>query len=219
MKCPHCELINPSTAQRCDCGYDFVHGMPMEREPISMADRTWLWAARCSALIFFSITLIAAFRAHGSIRPIDWWLTAAWWLLSLGQLWLLFRRGKNALAFGLGMGAAMAPSPIALVPVMACIGLIAGSPLADALGAYVLVVLGLSVLGYFSTQPWLFWPGCISLLTLAVSAVVVFTKMRDEGERGRRLRLAFGAGIFCTLVVCCALWIFLVVNVQIPCLR
>lgn len=23
MKCPHCKLINPDTAQRCDCGYDF----------------------------------------------------------------------------------------------------------------------------------------------------------------------------------------------------
>ena len=24
MKCPRCGLINPETAQRCDCGYDFV---------------------------------------------------------------------------------------------------------------------------------------------------------------------------------------------------
>lgn len=23
MKCPRCKLINPETAQRCDCGYDF----------------------------------------------------------------------------------------------------------------------------------------------------------------------------------------------------
>ena len=21
--CPHCKLVNPSEAQRCDCGYDF----------------------------------------------------------------------------------------------------------------------------------------------------------------------------------------------------
>lgn len=26
MKCPHCGLINPETAQRCDCGYDFQKG-------------------------------------------------------------------------------------------------------------------------------------------------------------------------------------------------
>jgi len=24
MNCPNCGLINPPTAQRCDCGYDFV---------------------------------------------------------------------------------------------------------------------------------------------------------------------------------------------------
>ncbi len=25
MTCPTCKLLNPSTAQRCDCGYDFVN--------------------------------------------------------------------------------------------------------------------------------------------------------------------------------------------------
>lgn len=24
--CPHCNLVNPSEALRCDCGYDFVEG-------------------------------------------------------------------------------------------------------------------------------------------------------------------------------------------------
>jgi hypothetical protein len=26
MTCPHCGLINPDSAQRCDCGYDFACG-------------------------------------------------------------------------------------------------------------------------------------------------------------------------------------------------
>lgn len=224
MKCPHCGLTNPSTAQRCDCGYDFdkkalmEQGVPpLQTEPIRMADRRWLWAARCSALIFFLITLIAAFRGYGSFRPIDWLLMAAWWLLSLGQLWLLFRRGKNPLALGLGMGAALASFPIVTgaitVPTSLIVTRYYGSQL-QVVALPFLVVCWLLI--YFSQQPWLFWPGCISLLTLGVSAVVVFTKMRDEGNRGQRPRLAFGAGIFCTLVVCFALSIFLWINFQPP---
>ncbi len=30
MECPHCKLINPPTAQRCDCGYDFPSGQIKE---------------------------------------------------------------------------------------------------------------------------------------------------------------------------------------------
>jgi hypothetical protein len=30
MDCPTCGLINPPTAQRCDCGYDFVQRRQME---------------------------------------------------------------------------------------------------------------------------------------------------------------------------------------------
>ena len=118
VKCPHCGLFNPSRAQHCDCGYDFDkkalmdQGMPpVETKSISMADRRWLWAARCSALIFFLITLIAALRGNGSFRPVDWLLMAAWWLLSLGQLWLLFLRGKIHWHGGLAWARSWLPSP------------------------------------------------------------------------------------------------------------
>ena len=30
MHCPRCRLINPDTAARCDCGYDFETGVVKE---------------------------------------------------------------------------------------------------------------------------------------------------------------------------------------------
>ena len=31
MECPHCGLINPPEAQRCDCGYDFESGKVLDK--------------------------------------------------------------------------------------------------------------------------------------------------------------------------------------------
>ena len=38
MKCPMCGLINPETARRCDCGYDFASG-GVERSYLSQSER------------------------------------------------------------------------------------------------------------------------------------------------------------------------------------
>jgi hypothetical protein len=37
MKCPKCGLINPDTAQRCDCGYDFPSG-EMKKSYLARSD-------------------------------------------------------------------------------------------------------------------------------------------------------------------------------------
>jgi hypothetical protein len=46
-RCPHCGLVNPGTAEGCDCGYSFANGSvgkpldlskpgaPIERQPVS----------------------------------------------------------------------------------------------------------------------------------------------------------------------------------------
>lgn len=39
MDCPTCGLINPPTAQRCDCGYDFVQRRQME--PLAPTSRSY----------------------------------------------------------------------------------------------------------------------------------------------------------------------------------
>jgi hypothetical protein len=50
MKCPKCDLINPATALRCDCGYDFLSKEVEEsylspRERKSLPSRKPLWWA------------------------------------------------------------------------------------------------------------------------------------------------------------------------------
>ena len=37
MKCPNCNLINPETALRCDCGYDFQSGKMKETYFVDVA--------------------------------------------------------------------------------------------------------------------------------------------------------------------------------------
>jgi hypothetical protein len=32
-ECPNCKLVNPPTAEQCDCGYDFLHPGPVRRPP------------------------------------------------------------------------------------------------------------------------------------------------------------------------------------------
>ncbi len=37
MECPRCRLINPETAERCDCGYEFASGLVKESYLVSEA--------------------------------------------------------------------------------------------------------------------------------------------------------------------------------------
>ena len=39
MNCPQCGLINPETAQRCDCGYDFI-SKSVEKPDVSSSPNT-----------------------------------------------------------------------------------------------------------------------------------------------------------------------------------
>jgi hypothetical protein len=55
MKCPRCDLVNPATAQRCDCGYDFASKQlkesylaPRERKKQSSRKPFW-WAGFAAA--------------------------------------------------------------------------------------------------------------------------------------------------------------------------
>jgi len=234
MRCPHCGLINPSTAQRCDCGYDFDKKAitdkgtpPVEAEPISMADRRWLWAARCFAFIC-TITLGVGFVAEAEFNgPLLTLFTfGPWGLLSLVLLGFLFLRGKNPLAFALGLGTA--------APFIALFGGASGE-FAWAPGrsmpnwppVFFFPLFFLRLMARLSRPPFvilherfpelatigalLLWPFSISLAMLGLSTVVAFTKMAQEAKGMKKLRWAFGAGVCFPLV----LWLIIILPVLV----
>ena len=82
---------------------------PAEGEPIGVVSSRWLWAARRSALICtiaLGVGFVAEAAAHGLGAALI--MFGRWGSLSLALLYLLFRRGKNSLAFALGLSAATA---------------------------------------------------------------------------------------------------------------
>jgi amino acid transporter len=179
---------------------------PAQSEPVGVVRSGWLWAARCSASIC-TIALGVGFVAeaaadqNGLAALISF---GRWGSLSLALLYLLFRRGKNSLAFALGLGGATAF--IALLPVAAML-----SRTGRHLTFFILVFSGilppfanltnglhpqLATLG--SLLLWLF---SISLAMLGLSSIVAFQKVAHEAKGTGKLRLAFRGGICCALIV------------------
>jgi len=129
-----------------------------------------------------------------------------WGSLSLALLYLLFRRGKNSLAFALGLGAATAF--IALFVVASIELSRSGFPLE--VFRHVLFILAMfsGVIPAMGDSPQLatletllLWLFSISLAMLGLSSIVAFQKMAQEAKGMGKLRLAFGAGICCVPVV------------------
>ena len=183
--------------------------LPSESEPISAVDSRWLWAVRCFALIC-TIALGVGFVAEAAANGVMVALTffGRWGALSLVLLYLLFRRGKNSLAFALGLSAATAF--IALLA-LACSEL---SRISEVLRhvLFILAVFG-GVLPPFpgmmredspqlaTLGALLLWLFSISSAILGLSSIVAFQKMAHEAKGMGKLRFAFGAGICCPLVV------------------
>ena len=199
--------------------------LPAESEPNSGVSSRWLWAARCSALIC-TITLVVGFVAQAKadfIGPLSALFTfCPWGLLSLVLLGSLFLRGKNPLAFALGLGT--------VAPFIALFGDASGE-FAWAPGrsmpnwppVFFFPLFLLRLMARLSRPPFLLlhelypelatigtlllWPFSISLAMLGLSAVVAFTKMAHEAKGMKKLRWAFGAGVCFPLV----LWTIIIV--------
>jgi hypothetical protein len=177
---------------------------PAESEPIGMVSSSWLWAARCSAMIC-TIALAVGFVAEAAARDpvVALFSFGPWGSLSLALLYLLFRRGKNSLAFALGMGAATAF--IALLA--ATRGELAST---NEVLRHLFFILGMLILvlppfvptmGQFTLGALLGWLFSISSATLGLSSIVAFQKMAYEAKGIGKLRFALGAGIGCPFVV------------------
>jgi hypothetical protein len=180
--------------------------LPSGIEPISVVRSRWLWAARCFALIC-TITLVVGFVTEAAADQNE--LVALvffgrWGSLSLALLYLLFRRGKNSLAFALGLGAATAF--IALLPVASML-----SRSGRHLAFFIAVFSGIlppfaNLMNGLHPQlatlgALLLWLFTISLAMLGLSSIVAFQKMAHEAKGMGKLRLAFRGGMCCALVV------------------
>lgn len=83
MKCPGCGLLNPDTAQRCDCGYDFESQMVKDayfKQELPREFRTYL-----VILVIFNILAGLAALASRNVASLVMavvWSCLVWWLYS-----------------------------------------------------------------------------------------------------------------------------------------
>jgi hypothetical protein len=75
-RCPHCGLFNPASAERCDCGFNFLTGIIDKRQPAISSPGTT------------------------ATRPSASWYQFAGSTTALVFGWLTFASGANALAPG-----------------------------------------------------------------------------------------------------------------------
>jgi hypothetical protein len=179
--------------------------LPTVSEPTSVVSSRWLWAARCSASIC-AIALGVGFVTEAAAERdvlVALITYGRWGSLSLVLFYLLFRGGKNLLAFALGLGAATVF--IAALPVAAMlsrsrhlaffIAVFSGilPPFANLMNGLhpQVATLGALLLLVFS----------ISLATLGLSSIFAFRKMAHEAEGTGKLRWAFRGGMCCALAV------------------
>jgi hypothetical protein len=95
MDCPNCKLVNPPTATRCDCGYDFQTNT-MERSYLTERDkqlsRKGAGVAGAFLIAFFVLRLTsAAVAKHSLVLGMSTIAIAAFFVI----FW--FRKGKAPL--------------------------------------------------------------------------------------------------------------------------
>jgi hypothetical protein len=88
--CPQCRLVNPPTAQQCDCGYDFTKGRPtrpfMQGAELTTGD--WLICLLLPGigLILGLIRLVSRKPSAGKMLLVSTVATAIWVMFRLTLL-------------------------------------------------------------------------------------------------------------------------------------
>jgi hypothetical protein len=191
----------------------FESVLPADGHQASVVSSRWLWAVRCSALIYtiFLAGECVSEAAHfDPLRSLVEFLFAFGLrsLLGLVLLYLLFRSGNKALAFALGLGAATA--------FIALFGVVSSAlfwPLGQSFPLPLALLVFSPVMPPFVDmmhQPnpqlatvgsLLFWSFGICSVMLGLSSVLAFKRLARETNKMAELRFAFRAGIGCPLVL------------------
>jgi uncharacterized membrane protein YhaH (DUF805 family) len=119
MDCPQCQLINPDTAQRCDCGYDFSTKTGEEKQKGLLKGRMnggqyfiwympsgllgialkydlfhspWEWLIALLYLLGLVLAVIAAVRRSHDIGYSGWFALIT--LIPFAGWYLVFKQGN-----------------------------------------------------------------------------------------------------------------------------
>ncbi len=82
IECPHCGLVNPNTAQRCDCGYDF-ETQTVQTAYFKAELPTQFRSFMKFLLAYNGVVVLAALgQGYGTLAWAIGWAAAIWWLYS-----------------------------------------------------------------------------------------------------------------------------------------
>ncbi len=104
-KCPKCRLVNPSSAQVCDCGYNFVSGRTtgsnwFARHLNFTAALTWLlyvptaWAFFFAAVSSFDRATSIPTSAQAVVLQVAWLAPYLLWIVPTNA-WILGKKNRS----------------------------------------------------------------------------------------------------------------------------
>ena len=100
MKCPTCRLVNPDTALRCDCGYDFQSGkMEQPYHDGKTSIPRWVGVVLSSQGAFW---FLFARGGEGASQNMPLFLT---WVAITALLYFMMAKGKNGARIALAIWA------------------------------------------------------------------------------------------------------------------